>query len=591
LFCQLLRYAQRPEAEEAMTRRTLLAILLLLAAADAAAGERATVILGATVLDGTGRAPVEDAAIVIHQGRIVAVGPRTEVPLPDDADTIDATGRWVVPGLVDAHVHFFQSAGLYTRPDIIDLRPVTPYEVEVEGLRSRLQETFRRTLAAGVTAVVDVGGPFWNFEVRKTASEMDDAPRVAVAGPLISTVSRPQLDLGDPPIIEATSVEHARKLVRAQLPHNPDLIKIWYILPPSGNPEENLPIVKAVIAEAHKAKRRVAVHATQLETARAAVKAGADILVHSVDDEPVDDAFVELLLERKTLYVTTLVVYEGYAEVLGGRPELTDVERELGDPVAIRSWEELPPTDDPAEKERREARVEKLRSRRQTMFANLKRVHAAGVTVAAGTDAGNIGTLHGASMHRELELMVEAGLSPMAILVAATRDAARVFSPLPTFGTVEPGKVADLLILDADPLADLRNLRRIHAVVKEGRPFRPDDLVPPSPETVVQRQVDAYNARDLDAFVDFYTEDVEICRLPALEVNLQGREALRARYGPFFEATPDLHCRVMKRTVSGNYVVDHEFVTGIADRPRLRAVAVYQVEGPRIRRVWFLPKE
>ena len=120
------------------------------------------------------------------------------------------------------------------------------------------------------------------------------------------------------------------------------------------------------------------------------------------------------------------------------------------------------------ERKKNKARVEKLRSRAPQMAANLRAVHEAGIPVAAGTDAGNIGTLHGPSMHRELELMVQAGLTPRQVLVAATRDAARVFAADPQLGTLEPGKLADLLVLDADPLEDVANLQRIHRVVARG---------------------------------------------------------------------------------------------------------------------------
>lgn len=565
--------------------------VLLLVAVPAYGQSGKLVIRGATVVDGNGGAALEDGVVVVEGERIVAVGPRAEISIPDSAQVIEAGGKFLVPGLVDAHIHFFQSAGLYTRPDIVDLRRVVSYEEEVAGIRARLTDTLHRYLGAGVTAVVDMGGPRWNFEVREQAKGMADAPRVAVAGPLISTVSRPQLDLGDPPIIQVTNLKEARKLVREQLKDDPAFIKIWYILPPSGDPAENLPLVKAVIEESHKGGARVAVHATQLETARAAVKAGADILVHSVDDQLVDEAFVQLVKERNVLYITTLVVYEGYADVFSKDIHLTEYEKEIGDPIVMASWGELDAPADSAEVARRAKRVARLRGARQVQIENLRRLHAAGITVAAGTDAGNIGTLPGPSMHRELELLAEAGLSPSEIIVAATRNAAMVGESVPRYGTIEAGKLADMLLVNADPLADVRNLRQIHRVIKGGTVFAPDELLPPGPAAVVQRQVDAYNARDIDAFSNFYAKEVEIFRLPAGELTLKGRQALHDKYEAFFEKTPELNCKVMKRTVSGNYVIDHEFVTGIEDRPRLRAVAIYQVEDGLIRRVWFLPKE
>lgn len=548
--------------------------------------------VGATIIDGNGGEPIADGVVVVDGDRIIAVGPRADVEVPDGAAVVDLSGAWMTPGLVDPHIHFFSSGGLYTRPDVIDLRGVRSYERESELIQEAIGDTFRRYIASGVTAVVDVGGPFWNFDVRDRARTAPYAPRVAVAGPLVSTVARPQLDAGDPPIIRVDSPDAARALVRRQLEREPDLIKIWFILPESGDPQENLPIVTATIEEAHAAGVRVAVHATQLETARAAVTAGADILVHGVDDRDVDAEFLELLRSRNTIYTTTLVVIEGYADVLSSRVELTDVERALGSPAVIATWAELAHEPAIANAEGIAARVQRMRGLTPVAFRNLRAVHAAGITVAAGTDAGNIGTLHGPSLHRELELMAEAGLSASAILTAATRDAARVFAPEPEFGTIEPGKLADMLILDTDPLADVRNLRRIRQVVLGGRIINPGRLVPPNPEAVVQTQLDAFNARDIDAFLATYAPDVIVADFgtPESEVIAASREAMRPIYGSLFEQSPELRCTVVHRVVQGNFVIDNELVTGSRDRQPIRGVAVYEVEDGLIRRVWFLPQ-
>ena len=567
----------------------LLFAFTLCLAASAQAGPT-TALVGGTVVDATGAPPIPDAVVLIEAERIVAVGSRDQLAVPENAAVIDVSGRWVVPGLVDPHIHFFQSGGLYTRPDIIDLRAVRSYESEIEGIRRRMPGTFARYLASGVTAIVDVGGPTWNLDVREQAREAELAPQVAVAGPLISTVAREQLDLGDPPIIRVESAKEARTLVRKQLKADVDLVKIWFILPPSGDVSENLDIVQATVTAAHRGGARVAVHATELETARAAVQAGADILVHSVVDQPVDDAFVELLLANDVIYTTTLVVFEGYAEVLGGTPDLSDVEARLGDPEVIASWGELEAATGGAP-EGVEARRERLAKRMPVARGNVRRLLDAGVVVAAGTDAGNIGTLHGPSVHREFELLAEAGASPHEVLIAATRDAARVFAAEPDFGTVEAGRRADLLILDADPLVDVVNLRRIHRVVLGGRLLEPDALAPPNPADVVQGQLDAYNARDLEAFLAFYAEDVLVARHPGEEVIAQGREAMRTIYAGLFEDSPELHCALLERTVSGSMVIDHELVTGIRGGEPVRAVAIYEVADGLIRKVWFLPKE
>ncbi len=579
-----------------MPLRTVLLGLLLLslhpAAAEIAAPTGPTAFVGAVVWDGTGAPPIEDAVVLLRGDRIEQVGPRGAVTIPGDAVVHDVAGAWIVPGLVDPHIHFFQSAGLYTRPDIIDLRATRSYESEQAAIQAAMDDTFRRYLASGVTAVVDVGGPFWNFDVRERADQAVVAPRVALSGPLISTVDRPQLDLGDPPIIRAESPEHARELVRAQLARGTDFIKIWFILPASGDPGENLDLIQATIDESHAGGVRVFVHATELETARTAVQSGADVLVHSVVDEEVDDAFVRLLLDEETLLTTTLVVFEGYAEVLGRQVDLLPIERELGDRAVVSSWAEMATVSpDMASPEKIRARNERLARRMPVALANLATLWEAGVPVSAGTDAGNIGTLHGPSIHRELQLMSAAGLTPEQVLTAVTRNAALVFAAEPEIGTLEPGHFADLLILEGDPLEDLAWLQRPRFVVKGGAMMCPEDLVPATAETIVQRQVEAYNARDIDAFLSFYAPDVQLMRLTTGEVFATGHDQMRETYTAMFEASPDLDCTIMQRTRSGDMVVDHELVTGMRGGGPVRAVAIYEVRDGLIQRVWFLPKE
>jgi imidazolonepropionase-like amidohydrolase len=570
-------------------RPAQLAALALLGAGPAAAAEWQALV-GATVWDGTGAEPIPDAVVLIEGDRIRAVGPRGGVRIPRGAELQDHSGRFIVPGLIDSHVHFFQTGGLYTRPDVIDLTALRSYESDQEHAWGRLDETFARTLASGVTAVVDVGGPFQNFDARQRARESRRAPRVAVAGPLISTVARPQLDLGDPPIIRADSPEHARELVRAQLERDPDLVKLWFILDPEQGLGPGLPIVQAVIAESHAAGVRVAVHATQLETARAAVEAGADLLVHSVDDTMVDERFIALLEERGTIVTGTLVVYEGYAEVLDDAVELSPAERRLGDPRMIQSWDELALAGlDQDALDRNQARVQRLRQRSPVMAANLSVLARAGIPVALGTDAGNIGTLHGPSVHREMELMSEV-MDNERVLLAATRDAARVFAAKPEIGTLERGKLADLLILDGDPLVDLAALQSPHRVVLGGESLDPAALVPPTAEEIVQAQVEAYAARDLEAFVATYSPEIQLWRHPSGELIAEGHQAMRETYGPLFEQSPGLGIHIEQRTTLGEFVIDLELVSGLRGGPPLRAVAIYQVEDGLIRRVWFLPR-
>jgi imidazolonepropionase-like amidohydrolase len=323
---------------------------------------------------------------------------------------------------------------------------------------------------------VDIGGPMWNFEMRKIASSTAKAPRVAAAGPLISSVSRPQLDLGDPPIVRIDTPEQGVELVQKLAQQNPDYVKIWYIVNAENPVEKFRPIVHAVIAESHKLKLRVAVHATELEAARASVEEGADLLVHSVTDKLVDDAFVKLLKERGTILTPTLVVFERYGRTFAGKLDLTPEEKAWGNPDVIATLDvsKIPPDKMPDRIKGALAKPETVLASIQKTYdialKNLKTLEDAGIPIAAGTDAGNIGTIHGPALFREFQLMKEAGLTPMQILQCATVNAARTFGGATgsKIGVIAPGNFADLVILKSNPVDDIAHASDIESVMKNG---------------------------------------------------------------------------------------------------------------------------
>jgi imidazolonepropionase-like amidohydrolase len=427
------------------------------------------VIQGATLINGTGGTSIRNSAIVIDSGRIVDVGARNDVRVPKNAQMVDARGKWIIPGLIDAHVHFSQSGGIYTRPDIVDLRKWRPYEMEISWMKERLPFTFERYLASGVTGAVDCGGPMWNFELRDIASRTKKAPRLAVAGPLIGTYASPAASPTDPDVVKPNSPAEARDLVRRQLEHKPDLIKLLWERHPGDNLGQQTQIMSAAIDESKSHGVRVAVHATELDTAKAALNAGADILVHSVTDRLVDTEFINLVTSKNIPYITTLAVEEGYYMVFAQQPALTDIEQKLGDPEVIKTWSELgkiPPSEIPGGMPRMPAQP-----KRPVSYENLMLLETAGARIVVGTDAGNIGTLHGPAIHHEMELMVAAGLRPMDVIVAATKNSAAVMGREADLGTLQKGKLADLVILDGDPLVDIKNTRKIFKVMKAGEFF------------------------------------------------------------------------------------------------------------------------
>ena len=454
---------------------------LLASALAGAAPAPVTVINGATIIHPSknGAAAVEEGTTIVIAGdKIQLAGRGITLELPQGAKIIDGRGKFVIPGLVDSHVHFFQSGNLYTRPDAADFNAVVPYAQEVARNKARLDATFKIWLANGVTGVADVGGPFWNYDVRDRAVATAAAPRMVVAGPLISMIADPPLDLDDPPIIRIGSPEEARALAERELKRNPDFIKVWFIHQEGDDLAKQEAIVKAAGDAAHAAGKRLAVHATELLVAKAALRAGADILVHSVFDEPVDDEFIALLKERHALYCPTLFVWTSYELVLSGQWKATPEEERSADPEILAAMDV---NKVPADK--RPERVAKFIAERKPVeppkvaMANLKRVQDAGIPVVMGTDAGNIGTLHGPSIYREMRLMAESGLTPLEVLRSATWNAAKTMGLEGKTGEVQEGMLADLVILDADPLADVMNLSHVYRTIKGGVVYDPKELL------------------------------------------------------------------------------------------------------------------
>ena len=439
-------------------------------------------LVGGTIINPGKSQTLENATLVIDRDHIISAG---LAKTPDGSRVIDCNGKFILPGYIDTHVHFFQSGDLFTRPDGVDLNKVRPYRDEVAWIKSHLDDTFARYLRCGITSVVDIGGPMWNFEVRKFAAARAKAPRVAVAGPLISSVARPQLDLGDPPIVKIDGPEQARALVRKLAVLNPDFIKVWYIVDKDHPLDSFRPTLRATVEESHAHRLRVAVHATELETARAAVEEGADVLVHSVIDQPVDDRFVQLLKERHIILTPTLVVFERYGRTFAHQLNFTAEEKAWGNPEVIASLDvtKLPPDAVPDRIRTAladpQATLDRIKHTYEVALKNLKTLEDAGVTIAAGTDAGNIGTIHGPALFREFQLMKEAGLTPMQILQCATVNAAQFFGGETgaRIGAIEPGKLADLVILNSNPLNDIGHTSDIQAVVKNGVIYPADALL------------------------------------------------------------------------------------------------------------------
>ncbi len=532
--------------------------------------------------------------VVALEGKIISVDKDKTYKLPEGTQVIDGSGKFLVPGFTDAHVHFFQSGGLYARPDVIDLRKFHPYDKEIDWVHNNMEDLLRRYNSAGITSVIDVGASYNFLSQRDSFANKSYSPLIRMTGPLLTTyVPEPFKQLGkESPFEMMLTEEGVRQSVRNQLPLHADFIKIWYIVMEPDiekGARKNLPLVKAVIDEAHKNKLRVAVHATERITAQLAVEAGADFLVHSVDDEIISNEFVQLLKKNKTVLCPTLVVMGNYGKALGDQYHFSTDELALANPTTIATILDFPQPDTVLAANYITAmnslqQKEKDQHADSVMRVNLKKLMDAGVIIATGTDAGNIGTQHASSYFEELKAMKTAGMNSWQLLEASTINGAKAVGQENEWGSIAKNKLANMLVLSANPLDDLNNWRKIDWVINKGMPVKPASIILSTPALLVQQQLNAYNAHDLEAFLAPYTEDVEIYQFPDKPV-LKGKTEMRKNY-QFITQVPGLFCRLVNRIVQGNMVVDQEEVQGFGDKP-LKAVAMYVIEKGKIKKVYF----
>lgn len=443
--------------------------LLALATAFPLAGQGTDAVVGATLVDGTGGTPVKNAVVLIRDGHIVCAGPADDCKVPSGAARFDARGMWIIPGLIDAHVHFSQTGWFDGRPDAIDLRRLYPYAEVEAGLEADPERFFKAYRCAGVTSVFDVGGYPWTWALRRRAAANPNAPRIAAAGPLLATVDH-WLNLpSQQQLIYMANDSVVRATIRAHAAFHSDAVKIWYIMPPQPPDTARIQALVRVAAEEARAHNLpLIVHATGLWEAKDAIRAGARVLVHSVFESPVDSEFLALALEHHVIYVPTLMVSDDYILAARGGLDGLGYPMSCVDSVTLAHVRTGPPAEDAAYYLKADTWT-RYHHETETAMKNIKVVEAAGIPVAMGTDAGNPGTLHGPSVYREMELMQESGLTPMQVLVAATRTSALAMGWQDSVGTLAAGKVADLVIIGADPTADIRNVEQVRWVVEGGR--------------------------------------------------------------------------------------------------------------------------
>ena len=421
-------------------------------------------------------APVPDAVVVFTNGRVSCAGTRAACPIPAGAAVRDAAGGFIGPGLIDAHVHYSQTGWVDGRPDAADLRARYPYDSVVASLRDHSERFDRAYLCSGVTSVFDVGGYAWTLTMARRHEDMTTAPRMRAAGPLMSTIdfwlnlpfARQFVFMG--------SDSAARTGVRALARMGASAIKVWYIQVPDSLQATMQHRLVVVGEEARRMGLPMIVHATELARAKEALAAGAHVLVHNVDDTAVDSEFIALAKKNAAIVIPTLTVLHGYEDVFLGRSPAARYPLDCVDRVT-RAHLVTPLSDSLRPPP---ARIERLKAVPVRSAHNLAALVAAGIPIAMGTDAGNPGTAAGPSVYAEMEAMQEAGMSAAAVFASATIGGARAMGRERELGSLEANKLADAVVFDADPTADIANTRRVRLVIRGGVVYTRAQLLPTS---------------------------------------------------------------------------------------------------------------
>lgn len=411
-----------------MKRFLMMVLLVAACAAPAPAQERMTLIRGARVFDG--ERTLERADVLVRGGVIVEVG--GSIAVPAGARVVDGAGHTLVPGLIDAHTHAFGDA----------LR-----EAVVFGVTTELDMFTDAAAAAGWKAEQGAGGAVDRADIRS-------------AGTLVTAPGGHGTQFGMP-IPTLTAADSADAFVAARIAEGSDWIKVVYDDGATYGlswPTLDRSMLEAVIAAAHRRDRLAVVHVGTARAAREAIEAGADGLVHLFTDTLPDASFARLAAERGAFVIPTLVVLKSVTGE-GGSAALVEDERlqaYLSPTHRLQMVQSFPAGGDAA-------------ARFRVPQETVRMLRAAGVSILAGTDAPNPGTAHGASMHRELELLVEAGLTAEEALASATSVPARAFG-LADRGRIAAGMRADLLLVEGDPTRDITATRAIRGVWKAGVP-------------------------------------------------------------------------------------------------------------------------
>jgi imidazolonepropionase-like amidohydrolase len=433
----------------------LLAALLLVAACLPVAAQQPSVSLfeGARLILGDGSAPIEDGAFVIENNRITAVGRNGQLAVPAGAKRVDLAGKTVMPAIVDAHGH----------PGFLDA--VTGKLSKANFTRENYIDHLQRYAYHGVAATISTGTDMGELAYQLREETIPNAALIRTVGLGLAYPGSGPFDPSRNDVPYAvTSVAEARKAVRDLAPHKPDFVKIW-VDDRNGRTTKLTPeMFSAAADEAHKLGLRAIAHVFDLTDAKLLIRAGVEGFMHSVRDQEVDDEFIRLAKEHD-IWITPNLGGINRASLIreNGTPAWFDdpLVRKTIAPALIRERAQM--------YEKRKLAGAPAPARPAFDAINTRKLHAAGVNEVLGSDtAGDGNRWIGLHTLLEFDNMVAAGFTPMEAIVAATRDSARVLH-LDQLGMIAPGKSADFIVLDANPLDNISNVRKINAVYLRGQ--------------------------------------------------------------------------------------------------------------------------
>ena len=430
-----------------------LGALVAVPRAGAQAKTQRVVLKGARLIDGTGRPAIENSVLVIEGDRVVAAGKAGAVSIPKDAVVQDLSGKTIMPALINLHGHLGLSSngadaipGHYTQENVV--------------------KQLNKYLSYGVATVASFGQ-----DEDAIFSVRDGQHAGNVGGARVYTAGHGFLEYTGKSYpndsrYRPQTADEARADVRELAVHHPDYIKMW-VDDGLGHGTKMQPAVyQAIIDEAHKQHIRVFAHEFYLGDAKSLLAAGLDGFAHSIRDQPVDDDLIKTMKARNVFLIPTLVRDEVLFAYADNLQWLNDpfflAGLEPGALAIIRSPENI-------DKGRKDPDIAKYRAGLQMGKKNLKTLSDAGVKIAFGTDSGIPTRFPGFFEHRELQLMVEAGLTPMQAIVAATGTNAEILGGAKEFGTLQPGRKADFMVLDGNPLDDIHNTEKLSAVWQAGK--------------------------------------------------------------------------------------------------------------------------